>query len=411
MNNTKITAEELKESMKKAHESGETISDILHENADMMKAAGLSFSAFAETLPEESRKEVYIFARRQDKAIVSNTNNFLNRIKSNDSNKYYHCKAFMQSDITGHADTINFKRGTLSYIGAMTHRGKTTALISIALDAILQNHKVYFVTTEETPDQIFIRMIKAIMFTEYNRIIAAELKNTRNIDALIERELKDYEKDLFTNEPQNVKQSIFRCYEILEGYLQADCFSIIDHTRQRSFEELQATLKTLDNNTVVMLDYIQHVKKPEHSGSDNRQVIIQNESQQLADLAGHKDLIIIAGGQFNRKGSDKEKESDKYKPDWLDPTLFRESGDIEQDADKIIGIGQQLCIKADEKGYKTKRFYEVLKQRGFAHDTNKYLIDDNSAFSLYSCSRRGDSLQYFEIDTPTSTDSRHGNFR
>lgn len=401
----RITPAQAKETIFNLLNSNADLMDVLQENETFINDAGIDKTSLlleiANKYPAYKTNALRL-ARTENKAIINNTSNFLQRMKDNDPNKYYKCGVFMQDNTKKQATPLNIPRGTLSYIGAMTHRGKTTALISIALDAIEQGQKVYFVTTEETPNQVFIRMIKAILVSNFPQVLQYNnltntfyLKDVDDIDERIINFMGTYEKALFSNSPASFKDAVYLSYEILCEYLQKELFTIIDHTQQRTFEELHATLNTLENKSLIVLDYIQHVKKPANSGSDNRQVIIQNESQQLADIAGHKDLIIIAGGQFNRKGNDKQNEQDKYKPDFLEPTLFRESGDIEQDAHLIIGIGQQIHETEVIAGNPVTRFYEILKQRGHKPDANKYKILDNSAFSLYSCINNDGHLQYF----------------
>lgn len=426
----------------------------LENNADF---SGLVKEAFAENnITGDERKRLFkVIAENhtthaaelnrlllnENKAYICNLDEYTRRKKDTNRNKGYICNVFKQNN--NHKKEIRpltIPTGTLSYLGAMTHRGKTTALVSIAIDAIQQNaelqaagkpfSKVVFITTEETPEQVFDRLIKAILYTNQKTNTAifhsfgAEYVLNGGIDELDERlnaYMQEYTPQLLKTAPQNLKEAIYASFETLQGYLSNGLFAIIDHTQQRTFEELTETIKTLDNNSILLLDYIQHCKAPKESGFNNRQVIIQGQSQTLADLAGHKDFVIIAGGQFNRNGNQKEKEADKYKADFLDATLFRESGDIEQDAHLIIGIGQQ-SIEADGNGETPpRRFYEILKQRNHPQDTNKYLIADNTLFSLYSCRNEGGTLEYFKeikrtkaesTDTKKATqDAKHGNFR
>ena len=368
-----------------------------------------------EFLNENERNEII---RESNKAYISKLDGYLSRKKDQNRNKGYKCKVFQQNNNKQkEIRPLTIPAGTLSYIGAMTHRGKTTALISIAIDAILQGQKVVYITTEESDEQIFDRMIKALLFTEQknNKAIFDEflgkytLKN--EIDELGSRlnvfmETYEPQQQLMQTTPKNLQQAIYSAFESLQNYVEQGLFAIIDHIAQKNFESLLRLAETLDKNSVVLLDYIQHCKTPTENGINTRQVIIQNESQMLADLAIHRNFVIIAGGQFGRKGNDTEKESDKFRPDFLSPTLFRECGDIEQDAHLIIGIGQQ-SIESDGNGETPpRRFYEILKQRAHAQDTSKYAIDDNSLFSLFSCKTITDSnsnnpkLAYFEPFEP-----------
>lgn len=335
----------------------------------------------------KAKTELLELAAKTDKIIITSFDGFWERLKNDDRNKYYQCSIFPQNNNSGRKVTpLKFPQGTLSYIGAMTHRGKTTALISIALDAILQKQKVYFLTAEEIPDQILLRMIKAY----YYKVIAeekimGELPDVTDIDDYFISKLKEYISKIDATEGKQgiIKKNIIKSANDISGYMKNGEFAIIDHTWHENFDALYDTLdKRVEEKSIVLIDYIQHLKSPDKSEYKNRQVIIQTMSQRLADLSGHRHLIMIAAAQFNRKGNSKEGEQDKYKPDFLDLTLFRESGDIEQDAHLVIGIGQQ-ALENEIEGKNVLRFYEILKQRGHPQDNNKYSILDNARFSLY----------------------------
>lgn len=412
------------------------VETFFDENEATIEKAGAQkhelLGKVAEKYP--ARNEIRKFSRHENKAYIHSLDEYTRRKKAPDRNKGYVCNVFMQNNNRKkETRPLTIPRGTLSYIGAMTHRGKTTALISIAIDAVRQNYelkangknfsKVVFITTEETPEQIFDRMIKAILYKEqfedYNPQIFnpnGDLKG--DIDELDEKlnfYMEQYEQRELGIEarPSNLQSGIYSSFEKLKEYMSEETFAVIDHTRQRTFEELTATINALDNGSILLLDYIQHCKSPAENGVNNRQVIIQGQSQTLSDIAGQKDLVIISGGQFSRKGNEKSREEDKFKADFLDLTLFRESGDIEQDAYLVIGIGQQSINSDTDAETPPRRFYEILKQRYHAQDTHKYLIADKSIFSLYSCAREQTDkgnwiLKYFtEYKQDTSSKTRN----
>lgn len=364
------------------------VKKVMDENKSALNSEIYRELAKKEQSPQ-AQAELLELAAKTDKIIITSFDGFWHRLKKNDPNKYYQCSVFLQSNNSRHKTTpLKFPQGTLSYIGAMTHRGKTTALISIALDAILQNQKVYFLTAEEIPEQILLRMVKAYYYkviTEEK--ITGELPSVIDIDDFFISQLKEHINEIDGNGTKSkqgiIKKNIIKSANAISNYMKNEKFAIIDHTWHKNFDALYDTLdKRVEEKSVVLIDYIQHLKSPDNSEYKNRQVIIQTMSQQLSDLAGHNNLIMIAAAQFNRTGNMKQKEEDKFKPDFLDLTLFRESGDIEQDAHLVIGIGQQL-LEEEREEENVIRFYEVLKQRGHPQDSNKYTIFDNSRFSLY----------------------------
>lgn len=358
-------------------------------------------------------KSYYIFyddilqlATKYNPAIINLIDGFVDKIKNQNDNDFFKCEVFKQLLPGGNVEPLKIPKGTLSYIGAMTHRGKTTALISIAVDALLQDKKVYFVTTEETPDQLIARFIKAFIIAkvvddDQQKLIKCFIKN--NLDKVIEQ----YFKKQYPQEP--VKDSpgiaVYRAVQKLETLFEKGKLIIIDHTKQRTFDELKTLLYTIvDSGSVILLDYMQHLKMPLNIPINTRQAIIQGQSQTLADYAGHKDLIIIAGAQFNRQGQTIGKP---YEPDLLDLTLFRESGDIEQDAHLVIGIGKQEQPQNDgTDAVRVRRFYKILKQRGKPYDNNQYEINDLSQFSFYEVMKEPENTNKLQLFTPTPSEKK-----
>ena len=103
-------------------------------------------------------------------------------------------------------------------------------------------------------------------------------------------------------------------------------------------------------------------------------------------------------GRTNRNATSDDKGTaidDNQAPDKLGEQYFRESGDLEQDADTIIQIGRQEL--AD--GQPVKRFYKIIKHRGCPQDSTIYAIKDNAAYSIYGCvivpDPMGEQLQKF----------------
>lgn len=323
---------------------------------------------------------------------VNDVAGFLERMRRMDDKAHYSCNVFMQrksqSDMT--PMPVKFKRGTLSYIGARTGRGKTTAMMSIAIDALHQGKRVYFYTNEESTDQITMRAIRAQYYTD-------NADDNGNITPVNDDDWVNAAREHKPGAPEAIHKAI----DTVATMLQQKQFTIIDGLAQRSFADIPASLEILQAGDVVLLDYIQHIRKPNAndigSGAAAYQAI-QFASQTIADKAVKKDLIIIAGAQMNRKATD---ETDNA-PDKLGEQYLRESGDIEQDADTLIQIG-----KWEKDDGRVERFYKIIKHRGNPIDTNFYRIQDNAGFSIYGCAFEPnlngscDTLQ--TIDFPKAT--------
>ena len=362
--------------------------------------------SIAETFPEHMDDCIKL-AKSRNKFFVNSMDGFFSRMLRTDDAAHYSCNVFMQSKGRGDLTPkpLKFKLGTLSYIGARTYRGKTTAMLSIAMDALHQGKRVYFYTNEETPDQIIMRAIRAQYFAE-NEAAADGNGKLAPID-------DDVWVDAVRNHHQNAPGKIHHAIDTVESMLIKKQFTIIDGIAQRTFADIPASLELLDAGDVVLFDYIQHIKKPtlrDIGGGSAEYKVLQFASQKIADIAKSRDLIVIAGAQLNRDAaSDKNAETSNdsnFAPDKLGEQYFRESGDLEQDADVIIQIGRQLL----KDGNDPKRFYQILKQRGSRGDSTVYSITDNAPFSIYGCEIDGmNHLQKFVAAPWKNTQERGKN--
>ena len=342
-----------------------------------------------------------------DKSFISDFSRFREFARKRKERQYYYCNCFKYFNAESQAvEPLKIEPDTLSYIGAMTHRGKTTALISIALDAYQQAlesmrnskpfRRVVIVTAEESAFVIFCRLVRGLLFLTYkdnsdifyrDNLGRYSVRNCKDLQAEIESALIDEQDNaIFDAGGITLKRAIQQCYNNLIQHAEMGIISIIEHIEHHNFNGLIATVKNkVDDNSLVIVDYLQRLKTPAECGLNVRQVVLQKMSNELADIAKKKHLVMIAGAQFNRNGNKTESESDKYRPDFLSETLFRESGDIEIDADLIIGIGRQI-VQNSAMEEPVKRFYEILKYRNHAPKPCKYAIVDNAQFSLFSCS-------------------------
>lgn len=308
---------------------------------------------------------------------VNDVAGFLERMRRKDDKAHYSCNVFMQrksqKDMT--PVPVKFKQGTLSYIGARTGRGKTTAMMSIAMDALHQGKRVFFYTNEETTDQITMRAIRAQYFAD-------NVDEYGNITAVNDDDWVNAAREHKPGAPG----AIHRAIDAVAAMLQQKQFTIIDGLAQRSFADIPASLEILQAGDVVLIDYIQHIRKPttqEMGGGAADYKALQYASQAIADIAAMRDLIVIAGAQLNRNATQDDKGTavdDNQPPDKLGEQYFRESGDLEQDADTIIQIGKQ-----DIADGAPRRFYKIIKHRGCPQDSTVYEIKDDAAFSLYGC--------------------------
>ena len=280
-----------------------------------------------------------------------------------------------------------FPTGTISYIGARPGRGKTTILVNIALDALNQGKPVIFVTAEETTKQILTRFILCKTATNNpsdGRLVYDSFKPRTA--------LYNYIKDNARNLPQmpvDNRDFFGEASDTIGEYINNKKLTIFE-AYGATWQELTDFISDQEAGSVILIDYIQHLKSPENLATQTRQIQIQETSHQLADLAGLYGLILICGAQFNReaKGNGQGKP-DLLKADSFDETSFREAGDIEQDGHILIGIGKDPKAEV--------LFYSCMKDREASPDNGKcWKLKKNMAYSFLQGDKddQGNKIEY-----------------
>ena len=280
-----------------------------------------------------------------------------------------------------------FPTGTISYIGARPGRGKTTILVNIALDALNQGKPVIFVTAEETTKQILTRFILCKTATNNpsdGRLVYDSFKPRTA--------LYNYIKDNARNLPQmpvDNRDFFGEASDTIGEYINNKKLTIFE-AYGATWQELTDFISDQEAGSVILIDYIQHLKSPERLITQTRQIQIQEISHQLADLAGLYGLILICGAQFNReaKGNGQGKP-DLLKADSFDETSFREAGDIEQDGHILIGIGKDPKAEV--------LFYSCMKDREASPDNGKcWKLKKNMSYSFLQGDKddQGNKIEY-----------------
>jgi len=225
---------------------------------------------------------------------------------------------------------LPFPPGTVSYIGARTKVGKTTALINLCREALLDNRKVFFITEEMSRKQL---IIKLILCTAYH-MAAAE----NRADILNEREKPT--KDcyaLIKNKPaqggDEFAEYVTRAIGFIKPRYKKD-FVIYDGRGAQFYEIMSAIKSHAKPETIILLDYIQRMPPADDKGNDDY-TRVKKISDGVMNVAAQTNTVIISGAQFNRN-VEKDHEGNEV----FELKSFRESGDIEQDGHNLIGMGR-----------------------------------------------------------------------
>jgi hypothetical protein len=290
-------------------------------------------------------------------------------------------KDFMPPLLAGAA----IKNGTLTYIGARTNVGKTTALINITREALTAGRKVIFLTLEEPARDILRKLILC-------NVYAKASKENRSALQALAKERGDLTADFHAarkggfvkgnTEPAKLfKQCVLQAQEkaaALYGNKLIFC-------EGRSIGTLEQTAAAVTRHAapgdIVLVDFVQRLKGP--AGTDYTNYMKgKAQSEALFTIAKNTGAAVISGGQFNRATKEIPLALAPlgFKP--FDETCFREAGDIEQDGDYLFGIGESMDTEA------AGRYIKIMKVRSGSGRGRCYAIDFQGAYNYMGIGER-----------------------
>lgn len=195
-----------------------------------------------------------------------------------------------------------FSFGELVVIGGRPSMGKTQLCVNLALN-ISQTFPVLFFTFDLSASFLTHRFISSISKIAVNKLLHNDLSKKEK-DSLTDTESSFSTHQIFINESCSNSLSAFKTH----------CKNQIEETGAR----------------IVIVDYLQMMSSGKYR--NNRELEISHVIRELRIIAKDYKVCVIATSQLNRsvelRGGDKQ-------PQLSD---LRESGAIEQDADKIIFI-------------------------------------------------------------------------
>ncbi len=190
--------------------------------------------------------------------------------------------------------------GNLILIGARPGVGKSALAVDIALSAALKGNSTALFSLEMAKDEIAERLVARYSGVEMDKLI----DNT-----LTEQDWREVAK--------------------ASAWLSEKKLDIVDDVPRLTISKIRALARTKPDLKLIVVDYIQ-LMTPE-GRHDKRYQDIGSISRGLKLLAKELRIPIVALSQLNR-------ESDATKrPELRD---LRESGDLEQDADKVVFLWQ-----------------------------------------------------------------------
>jgi replicative DNA helicase len=215
----------------------------------------------------------------------------------------------------------------LTIIAGRPSHGKTTVMLNMLYNLVTANsdESFYFFSYEETRSQLALKLMTIISGVQLD-----QYKNTHKIEEYYKTGRLDasYAKGLTES---HAKQKLDEARAEYDDLVNSGRLWIIDEPLQVT--DLTSTIETLADSPnrvgAVFIDYIQKIKSKYNAPT--RQVEIQKISGDLLDTAKRSGVALVLGAQLNR-GAEKSDHKN------MSIDQLRESGDIEQDANLVLGL-------------------------------------------------------------------------
>ncbi len=240
-----------------------------------------------------------------------------------------------------------FIPGEYIVIGGRPSMGKTQLLVNFALNISQKNPVLYF-TFELTGNQLSKRFISSVSQIEISKILQKNLSFEESVK--FEDSMAEFEKrKIYISEfgSDSVRGLNAYCKKYVEKY----------------------------GVKIIIIDYLQLMSSQIHSRI--RDVEIGYISRELKKIAKENNICIIVSSQLNRsvesRGGDKR------------PMLsdLRDSGSIEQDADKVIFIHRPdyYGITTDCEGNSLIGFIELIIAKNRNGNLGSVMLSRNSSWT------------------------------
>lgn len=244
---------------------------------------------------------------------------------------------------------IRIPQGAITILAGRPGHGKTTTMLNLLRNMLKRypDKRFYFFSYEEARKYLVLKLI--IM---ESGVVLDPHMNQGAYQRLITSGTLD-------EQPQ-IREAVERVREWLENG------RLVIVQEPYKAEELASIIRDVAKKEevgAIFADYIQKIGVQKPTGT--RQVDIQRASESIREAAVEADVPVILGAQVRRPTTGQARKEIK-------PEDMRESGDIEQDANLILGIYNELAGEMDEMdnlslidGTKdTHIVFNVAKNRG-----------------------------------------------
>lgn len=244
---------------------------------------------------------------------------------------------------------VRIPRGAITVVAARPGDGKTSLQLNLLLNMLRnpenKDYKFYFFSYEETQKYIATKLIM---------IMAGQvLHNKENLSAYL-----CYLNDRYKGIKRRSNSNINRAVEEFKSYTSVEPKRLTIIDQPYKINKLTSILNLVgqDKQTgAVFIDYIQKISLESNLRVTARYLEIKIVSELLLDIAKYGDIPLIVGAQLGRNASHNGE---------LTLHSLRESGDLEQDANVVLGLRKESMEDEEDSNGPVNLHVHILKNRG-----------------------------------------------
>jgi replicative DNA helicase len=245
-----------------------------------------------------------------------------------------------------------FALGELVVIGGRPGMGKTQLMVNLALQ-IAQSYPILYFTYDLS------------IYSLSNRFLASA-SNIAN-DKILQKQLTPDELERLTAQK--------KAFSHLPLYINDSCNNSMSAFRAHCQQQIDA-----HGVKIIMVDYLQMMSASKHRNS--RELEISYVSRELKNIAKDLNVCVIATSQLSRAVESRGGAYHSKHPQLSD---LRESGAIEQDADKVIFVYRPAYygITNDENGNDIQSLTELIIAKNRNGKLGEVKLQHNENFTNY----------------------------
>lgn len=225
---------------------------------------------------------------------------------------------------------ITIKPGTITIIAGRPRHGKTTTMLNLFLNMVERypEKQFYFFSYEEPRRDLTLKVLNILT----NHVLNPSHRHQNLLQIEQHVKMKSLGNDVL-NFPV-----VDTAMEKLQGLIDTGRLQVIDQALYvNELTSILAYLNERHDIGAVFIDYIQKIKI--HGKFQSRQIELQKVSEAILESAKDLSLPIILGAQLNRDAAQHGRPKLEH---------LRESGDIENDANTVLGIYNESVEKSEE---------------------------------------------------------------